>query len=111
MCRKTVFFSGLAVLVGFSSIGFAKFQLYQSAVSVAVGVGILLIALVTIVPFLCLFSENLYSGHLKEKTFGTRKVKCGNGLGVFHLKAAHQLRVSRSYYGTSYSDVRRHPVL
>ncbi|MGG1963445.1 MMPL family transporter [Bacillus pumilus] len=28
---KTVFFSGLAVLVGFSSIGFAKFQLYQSA--------------------------------------------------------------------------------
>ncbi|WP_353855698.1 MMPL family transporter [Bacillus sp. Bos-x628] len=58
---KTVFFSGLAVLVGFSSIGFAKFQLYQSAVSVAVGVGILLIALVTIVPFfMSVFGKSLF---------------------------------------------------
>ncbi|WP_366204760.1 MMPL family transporter [Bacillus safensis] len=58
---KTVFFSGLAVLVGFSSIGFAKFQLYQSAVSVAVGVGVLLIALVTIVPFfMSVFGKSLF---------------------------------------------------
>ncbi|BBP89499.1 hypothetical protein BsIDN1_31170 [Bacillus safensis] len=76
------------MLVGFSSIGFAKFQLYQSAVSVAVGVGILLIALVTIVPFfMSVFGKSLFWPSKKEKTFGTRKVKCGNGLGVFfHLK-------------------------
>ncbi|HZG72244.1 MAG TPA: MMPL family transporter, partial [Chondromyces sp.] len=48
---KTVFFSGIAVLIGFASIGFAEFKLYQSAVAVAIGVGVLLIALVTIVPF------------------------------------------------------------
>ena len=48
---KTVLFSGLAVLVGFTSIGFSKFVLYQSAAAVAVGVAVLLLALVTLVPF------------------------------------------------------------
>jgi RND superfamily putative drug exporter len=48
---RTVFFSALAVLVGFSSIGFSTFILYRSAVAVAVGVAVLLIALVTLVPF------------------------------------------------------------
>lgn len=48
---KTVLFSGLAVMVGFASIGFSTFVLYQSAAAVAVGVGVLLLALVTIVPF------------------------------------------------------------
>lgn len=48
---KTVFFSGLAVMVGFASIGFSTFILYQSAAAVAVGVGVLLIALFTLVPF------------------------------------------------------------
>jgi putative drug exporter of the RND superfamily len=48
---KTVFFSGLAVLVGFASIGFSTFTLYRSSVAVAVGVAVLLIALVTLVPF------------------------------------------------------------
>lgn len=48
---KTVLFSGLAVLVGFASIGFSTFMLYRSAVAVAVGVAVLLIALFTIVPF------------------------------------------------------------
>ncbi|MBL0385182.1 MMPL family transporter [Tumebacillus sp. ITR2] len=48
---RTVFFSGLAVLVGFASIGFSTFVLYRSAVAVAVGVAVLLIALVTLVPF------------------------------------------------------------
>ncbi|MGF7048663.1 RND superfamily putative drug exporter [Paenibacillus sp. DS2015] len=48
---KTVFFSGLAVLVGFLAIGLAKFSLYQSAVAVAVGVAVMMVALVTIVPF------------------------------------------------------------
>lgn len=48
---KTVFFSGLAVMIGFASIGFSTFKLYQSASAVAVGVAILLLALFTVVPF------------------------------------------------------------
>jgi len=48
---KTVIFSALAVMIGFASIGFATFKLYQSAVGVAVGVFVLMIALFTIVPF------------------------------------------------------------
>jgi putative drug exporter of the RND superfamily len=48
---KTVFFSGVAVMIGFASIGFSTFKLYQSASAVAVGVAILLLALFTVVPF------------------------------------------------------------
>ncbi|WP_128659264.1 MMPL family transporter [Paenibacillus sp. 598K] len=48
---RTVFFAGLAVLVGFSAIGLSTFTLYRSAVAVAVGIAVLLLALVTIVPF------------------------------------------------------------
>ena len=48
---RTVFFSGLAVMIGFAAIGFSQFILYQSAAAVAIGVAILLIALFTIVPF------------------------------------------------------------
>ncbi|KOO50560.1 MMPL family transporter [Priestia koreensis] len=48
---RTVLFSGLAVLVGFASIGLATFKLYQSASAVAIGVAVLLLALWTVVPF------------------------------------------------------------
>lgn len=48
---KTVFFSGIAVLIAFSVIGLSQFSLYQSAVAVAVGIAVLLLALFTIVPF------------------------------------------------------------
>ncbi|MFD2670570.1 MMPL family transporter [Marinicrinis sediminis] len=48
---KTVLFSGIAVMIGFASIGFSTFSLYKSAVAVAVGVAFLMLALVTIVPF------------------------------------------------------------
>ncbi|MGN7298263.1 MMPL family transporter [Ferdinandcohnia sp. SAFN-114] len=48
---RTVFFSGVAVMIGFAAIGFSQFILYQSAVAVAVGVAILLVALFTVVPF------------------------------------------------------------
>lgn len=47
----TVFYSGLAVFVGFVAIGLSKFMLYRSAVAVAVGIAVMLLALVTIVPF------------------------------------------------------------
>lgn len=48
---KTVLFSGLAVLFGFTTIGLSQFMLYRSAVAVAVGIAVMLIALVTVVPF------------------------------------------------------------
>ncbi|KKI89941.1 membrane protein [Bacillus sp. SA1-12] len=48
---RTVFFSGIAVMIGFAAIGFSQFKLYQSASAVAVGVAVLLIALFTVVPF------------------------------------------------------------
>lgn len=51
---KTVIYSALAVMIGFASIGFASFKLYQSAVGVAVGVFVLIIALFTLVPFFML---------------------------------------------------------
>ncbi|MGY5190519.1 UNVERIFIED_CONTAM: MMPL family transporter, partial [Bacillus amyloliquefaciens DSM 7 = ATCC 23350] len=44
---KTVLFSGIAVLIGFTCIGLAQFQLYKSAVAVAVGVAVLIVALLT----------------------------------------------------------------
>ncbi|ULO05324.1 MMPL family transporter [Paenibacillus sp. 19GGS1-52] len=47
----TVFYSGLAVFVGFLAIGLSKFVLYRSAVAVAVGIAVMLLALVTLVPF------------------------------------------------------------
>ncbi|MFD0959178.1 MMPL family transporter [Paenibacillus chungangensis] len=48
---KTVLYSGLAVFVGFASIGLSTFILYQSAVAVAVGIAIMMLALFTLVPF------------------------------------------------------------
>lgn len=47
----TVIYSGLAVFVGFIAIGLSKFILYKSAVAVAVGIAIMMIALLTVVPF------------------------------------------------------------
>jgi putative drug exporter of the RND superfamily len=48
---KTVLFSGIAVMIGFAAIGLSTFKLYQSAAAVAVGVAVLLVALMTFVPF------------------------------------------------------------
>lgn len=48
---KTVFVAALAVLIGFTSIGFSNFVLYRSAVAVAIGIAVMLLALSTIVPF------------------------------------------------------------
>lgn len=48
---RTVLFSWLAVLAGFAAIGLSKFILYQSAVAVAVGVTVMMIALFTLMPF------------------------------------------------------------
>ncbi|PLT27493.1 MMPL family transporter [Peribacillus deserti] len=68
---RTVFFSGLAVMIGFAAIGFSQFKLYQSAAAVAVGVALLLIALFTIVPF--------FMAVLGMKIFWPSKAKAEHG--------------------------------
>ncbi|MCM3635530.1 MMPL family transporter [Paenibacillus camelliae] len=82
---KTVLVSGIAVLVGFSAIGFSTFILYRSAVAVAVGIAVMLIALYTVVPFF------LYT--LGNKLFWPAKGKLEHGksklwdkVGAFSLK-------------------------
>lgn len=68
---KTVLFSGLAVMIGFASIGFSQFKLYQSASAVAIGIAVLLLALVTVVPFfMSVFGKKLFwpaKGKLEHK--------------------------------------------
>ncbi|HWO78285.1 MAG TPA: MMPL family transporter [Bacillus sp. (in: firmicutes)] len=82
---KTVLFSGLAVLVGFSAIGLSTFKLYQSAAAVAVGVFVLLIALMTIVPFfMAVLGKKLFwpsKGSLEHK-----ESKMWGAVGSFSLK-------------------------
>lgn len=68
---RTVFFSGITVLLGFSAIGFSQFILYQSAVAVAIGVAIMLFALYTIVPF--------FMALLGNKLFWPSKAKAEHG--------------------------------
>ncbi|WP_010278373.1 efflux RND transporter permease subunit [Paenibacillus senegalensis] len=68
---KTVVYSGMAVMVGFSAIGLSTFILYQSAAAVAVGVAVLLVALFTLVPFFMVtLGEKLFwpaKGSLEHK--------------------------------------------
>lgn len=82
---KTVFFSGLAVLVGFTSISFSQFILYRSAVAVAVGVAVMLIALVTVVPFfMAVLGKAIFwplKGSLEHKQSGI-----WGAVGSFSLK-------------------------
>jgi len=82
---RTVLFSGLAVLVGFASIGLSTFVLYRSAVAVAVGILILLLALFTLVPvFLALLGNALFwpsKGKLEHKPS-----KLWDVVGRFSLK-------------------------
>lgn len=68
---KTVLAAGLAALVGFTAIGLSTFSLYRSAVAVAVGVAVLLLALVTLVPFfMAVFGKAIFwpvRGSLEHK--------------------------------------------
>src|SRR5690606_27783253 len=48
---RTVFVAGLAVFLGFAAIGLSRFSLYQSAVAVAIGIAVMLVAIFTLVPF------------------------------------------------------------
>ena len=76
----TVIYSGLAVFVGFAAIGLSKFILYKSAVAVAIGIAVMLLALVTVVPFfMAVLGKKLFwpsRGKLEhsETSFGERQV-------------------------------------
>lgn len=74
---KTVIYSGIAVLVAFASLSFVQFELYRSAVAVAVGIVVLLAALFTIVPFFMatlgtalFWPLNKNVGHKENKLWG-----------------------------------------
>ncbi|CAM3597806.1 MMPL family transporter [Marinicrinis lubricantis] len=82
---RTVLYSGLAVLVGFTSIGFSTFTLYRSAVAVAVGVAVLLLALVTLVPFFMAVLQKVLFWPTK-KTLEHTPSKLWGHLGRFSLK-------------------------
>ncbi|MGI1806066.1 MMPL family transporter [Exiguobacterium sp. TDN 0502] len=77
---RTLLISGLAVLVGFSAIGFADFPIFKSSVAVAVGIAVLLLVLFTLVPF--------FMATLKEKLFWPSK-----------KAASHQDSKLWSHYG------------
>jgi len=47
---KTVLYSGIAVFIGFVALFLAKFQLYQATSAVAIGIGVLLLVLMTLNP-------------------------------------------------------------
>lgn len=58
---QTILYAAIAVLIGFSTIGLSTFSLYKSAVAVAIGVLVVLIALFTLVPFfLSLLGNQLF---------------------------------------------------
>lgn len=75
---RTVFFSGVAVMIGFAAIGFSQFILYQSAAAVAIGVAMLLVGLFTIVPFfMAVLGQRIFwpskrsAEHGESKLWGT----------------------------------------
>ena len=74
---RTVLYSGIAVLIGFASLVFANFRLYQSASGVAVGVLILLLVLWTLNPFfMVLLGKGMFypiksfKGHGESRIWG-----------------------------------------
>ncbi|WP_125712926.1 MMPL family transporter [Companilactobacillus kedongensis] len=68
---RTILYSGISVLIGFTVLALAKFEFYQSAVAVAIGVLVLLGVLLTLNMF---FMETL-----GEKMFWPSKVTSGSG--------------------------------
>jgi uncharacterized membrane protein YdfJ with MMPL/SSD domain len=68
---KTVLYAGSTVLIAFSIIGFAALNMYASAVGVAIGIGITLLAAITLVPALFMI--------VGSKLFWPIKIKVGDG--------------------------------
>lgn len=72
---KTVLFSSLTILIGFSCLSFAQFQLFKSATAVAVGVAVLVVVLFTFDSALMrLFGKMLFWSPLKTSSHGESKI-------------------------------------
>ncbi|WP_409304907.1 MMPL family transporter [Peribacillus sp. SCS-155] len=72
---RTLFISGVAVLIGFAAIGFAEFAIFQSAVGVAVGVGVLILILFTLLPlFMVTLGEKLFWPSKKAASHSDNKL-------------------------------------
>jgi len=77
---KTIFYSGLTVFMGFASLTFVQFPVYRSANAVAIGIGVLLIVMLTLTPLLMKI--------LGEKLFWPSKNTAGHKDSRFWGKAA-----------------------
>lgn len=72
---KTVFFSSLTILIGFSCLYFAQFTLFKSATAVAVGVAVLILVLFTFIPALMqLLGQRLFWSPFPSKSHGDSKL-------------------------------------
>jgi RND superfamily putative drug exporter len=74
---KTILFSSLTVLIGFGVLWLAKFSVYRAGAAVAIAVGILIIALFTLLRcFMTIFGHKLFwpekkkSGHKNSMIWG-----------------------------------------
>lgn len=82
---KTVLFSATPVFVVFASLNFISFNLYRSAVAVAIGIVFLVLALFTIVPaFMALLGRNVFWP--SKKNTGEKENKVWGKLGLFAFK-------------------------
>lgn len=82
---KTVFISGISGALVFAVLYFAEFEIYRSAVGVAIGVLFLLLSLYTVLPVLmALFGKYLFWP--STKVAGVNESKIWSPLGLFSIK-------------------------
>lgn len=82
---KTVFISGLSGAIVFGVLYFANFEIYRSAVGVALGIIFLLLALFTVLPILMqLLGRYIFWPNIKKTEF--KESKLWTPLGIFSLK-------------------------
>ncbi len=74
---KTVVYSGIAVFIGFMALILAEFQLYRASSAVAIGVLVLILALMTLNPFFMavlgkrmFWPSKHFEGHSTNKLWG-----------------------------------------
>lgn len=82
---KTVFISGLSGAIVFGVLYFANFEIYRSAVGVAIGIAFLLLSLFTVLPILMqLLGRYIFWPNIKKSEF--KESKLWTPLGIFSLK-------------------------
>lgn len=82
---KTVFISGISGALVFAVLYFAEFEIYRSAVGVAIGVLFLLLSLFTVLPTLmALLGKYLFWP--SRKVSGVQESKIWSPLGLFSIK-------------------------